>query len=250
MSVTYLGSLSLDLAIPGLKGSLDAVGGALNTLRSAVGAQMALLQTPLTALEGAVSDLDATKSAFISGPIDALNGQVESAQDALTAMSSLGDVGAFFASTLAAIDAGRAIVAALSPEAYVAQQIAGLNAGVDGLQGQLDGMVSGVDDMTDVSSVTSAQVAAIQSVKNAVDQAVTAALVGTIAYAEQLSQFAAPGVHAFWAAGGTLSGLGGEVAAAVPGTGMSGATVVAGPLLVVDATNTAALAALQAMFGT
>lgn len=248
MTVTYLGGITLGDAIPGLKDSLDIVGGALQTLRAAINANSALLQSGIDAVTGAMSDLEAAKDSFVGGPIGLANSKIDAAQGLLDEISSITDASAYLAAALAGIDAGRALIAGIAAPTYLSDQITAVNAGVDGLQGEANALVATADDMTDVTQLTAEQMAAVQNVKNAIDQAAQDALVGVVAYVEQISQLAASGIHALWYQG-QLSSLGSEVDAALPETGLSGSTVVAGPLLVVDTANTAGLAALEAVFG-
>jgi|GEM_PF-4814286 len=248
MTVTYLGGITLAEAIPGLSESLGAVGGALTNLRDTIAANSALLQSGIDAVTGAMQDLESSKDAFVGGPIEAVNGKIDAAQGLLTSISSITDASAYLSAALAGIDAGRALLAGLVPSTYLADQVAAVNAGVDGLQGEADTLLGTADSMTDVTALTAEQMAAVQNVKNAIDLATATALSGVVAYVEQVSQLAASGIHAFWFVG-ALSSMGSEIDAALPDTGLGGSTVIAGPVLVVDTANTAGLAALEDVFG-
>jgi hypothetical protein len=247
MTTTYLGGTTLGQAIPGLLQSLGLVGSALVLLRDTVNNNSALLQSGIDGVTGAMSDLETAKDGFVAGPIQAVNDQVDTALAYLNSLSGL-DSSAFLTAALAAMDTGRSFVAGLLPDDYLAGVVSGVTGGVGAIQGQADTLVGTADDMTDVTQQTAAQAAALQAVKGALDTATVQALSGVVAYAEQLSQLAASGVHTFWY-DGTLGAMGGDLDGALPASGLSSGSVIAGPVLVVDSANTTALAALQAVFG-
>lgn len=249
MSVTYLGGGTLGDAIPGLGAALDKVGQALNALKAAVAANSAALQSGIDAVSGALSDLESAKDALTSGPIAAVNDKIDAAQDLLSNLAGIGDASAFLNQALAAIDAARDLIAGLIPANYLADQIAALNAGVDGLQNEANALIARADDMTDVTQLTAAQMAAVQNIKNALDNAVNDALAGAVAFAEQLSQLAASGVHTFWVNAEPLGDLAASLDAHLGDTGFGASTQVTGPLVIVDVANTEGLAAIGQVFG-
>jgi hypothetical protein len=248
VTVTYLGGGTLGDAIPGLSEALDEVGKALQALKAAVDANSALLQSGIDAVSGALQDLENAKDALVSGPIQAVNDKIDAAQDYLASLANVDPFG-FLQAALAAIDAARALLESLIPANYLASLIEALNAGIDGLQGQANELIATADDMTDVTQLTAAQMAAIQAMKNALDAAANAALAGLVAFAEQLSQLAASGIHTFWAESEPLSDLGSSLQARLGDTGFDASTNVTGPILIVDVANTAGLAAMVQVFG-
>lgn len=249
MSLTYLGGGTLGDAIPGLGEALNQVGNALNALKAAIQANSDLLQSGIDTVSGALQSLEDAKDGLISGPIQAVNDKIDAAQDQLTALGNLTDASGFLNDALAAIDAARDLIAGLVPGNYLADQIAALNAGVDSLQNEANDLIGRADDMTDVTQLTAAQMAAIQNVKNALDDAVNDALAGVIAFAEQLSQLAASGVHTFYASAEPLNTLSSSLEAKLGDTGFDASTLVTGPIIIVDVANTAGLTAVGQVFG-
>lgn len=247
MTTEYLGGLTLGQAIPGLLQSLMLVGDALQMLRAAVNENSALIQSGIGAVSGAMSDLESAKDDLTNGPIAAINDQIDTAQGYLADLG-VADAGLFLSAALGAIDMGRTYVEGLLPDDYLANAIASVSGGIGAVQSQADGLIGTADDMSDVTQRTTEQMTAIQAVKNALDSASFQALTGVVAYAEQISQLAASGVHTFWYQG-TLGAMGGDLDGALPASGLSSGSVIAGPVLVVDSDNTTALAALQAVFG-
>lgn len=248
MSATYLGGRTLGETIPGLAEALGAIGDALNKLRAAIEANSALMQSGLDALSGAISDLDAAKNAIIGVPFQAVQEQLTAVTGLLDELKTLTDASQFLNKALAAIDEAKNQLLALAPTDFLEKNINQVQSAVSDLGNKVSGFQDDIEDLTSVSNLTSEGLGALQNIKNAIDTANQEALAGVTAYAEQLSQLAASGIHAIWYSG-QLSSLGSEVDAILPDTGIGASTFVTGPILVVDTANSGALSALQAIFG-
>jgi hypothetical protein len=247
MTATLLGSYSLGDAIPGLKSALSTTGQALQSIRGTVDSAIDSLGTLRSALNTVATEVDSTKNALTAGPVDEVNDAIDTAQDLLSNLLTL-DAADYLSDTIAGLNSAIALIGGLTASTFLADAISGVEGAIDGQQTRLDSLVEDVNSLTDIADDVRTRAAALGVLANTLQAASDNAVSALVAYNQQISEMLNTGVYVV-AYNGALSSLGTEVDAVLPDTGVGSSTNVAGPLLIVESSNTAALAALNNAFG-
>jgi hypothetical protein len=248
MTATLIGELTLGDAVPGIRDALVTVGDGLRALKAVTDAQIGLIRSAQSEINGLAADLDAAKSDLISGPLDEFQAAVDAAQGALDDLVAIADAPAWLTGLIGQLDAARALLVSLDPSSHLADMIAAVQGGVNGAQARLDSLAATLDSMTDISGLVSAQTAALGLIADALSAASTAAIGALAAYAEQVSQLLASGVAVVHFVG-TTGNFGGEVDSAIAGSSLSPAGASTGLAMLVSATNPTTVANFKALFG-
>ena len=278
MAGSYLGATTIGGSVPGLAAVLAQVGDALDDLSTVVDAQLTKLNEATAAIDGASQGLNG-----IAGVLNLVADAILAAKLAIR----LPAVADFQAQLDAAIQIGLQLTADLTdPTAYLNALLTGLGQVTASLSialptVQLSGQISAsatialileakilavdlqLEALDSIAASVRAQAALIAQVQGALSAAVSgllaiqvaigvalAAIASALAaYVAMAAQLATTGAYCFLYTG-TLSGLGAGLDAVTALSGLSGATVVRAPLVVVQASDTPAVTAMDAVFKT
>jgi hypothetical protein len=261
-----------------LSAVFNTVGSALTTLSSTVDAQLTLLEQANVAVNGAVSGL-----AGISGALNIVSDAVLAAKTAiripavadfqaqldaslaigLQLDASLSDPSAYLAALLAGLANVQASVSATLPTVQLEGQLAANLAISAALELKIAAVDLELDLLVGISASINAQAALVAQVQGALNAQLQALLgiqlalsVALAAISGALSAYAAmaltlttAGAYCFLL-DGPLSGLGAALDALTPSTGLSGATNVYVPVVLVQLSDTPAVTAVDAVFKT
>lgn len=248
MTATLIGSFALGDALPGLKDALEETGVALTTLKGVVDGAISTLSDLEAALDELASSVDSVKDDLIAGPVSEVQNAIDAAQTLLDDLDAITDPSLYLDGVIAQINDAIVSLEGLVPADYLADLIAGTNAGIDAQQLRLDANLAMVSDLTDIYDDVATYTAALGALESVLQDASDASIGGIVAYTEQMSELLNAGVYVV-SYNGTLSALGSDVDGVLPGTGLGGSENVSGPLLIVQTSNTATLTALNNVFG-
>jgi ABC-type transporter Mla subunit MlaD len=248
VTATLIGSFSLGDSIPGLSDTLDTVGNGLAELKSSVDSVTGEIGNLASTINGLAASVDAATAELVAGPFGAARDQLDQIKGSLERLNNVPDATAYLAGITASLAEAIDLLNGLVPDDYLADQIAAVQGAIDNTEAALDDFENTLKDLTAISDDIRKQTALLNDLDRALSDAADAAIEPLAAYTEQVSQLLNSGVSVVHYTG-SLSSLGGEVDAVLPGSGIGSSEQVTAPLLVVQTANTATLAALKDVFG-
>lgn len=276
MAATYFGSFTAGGSVPGLSAIFATVGSALDTFSTEVEVQLDRLAAATVAVDGALSGLagisgvlklvaDAVLAAKLAIRVPAVvdfQAQLDaSLAIGLQLTADLTDPAAYLAALLAGLAQVAASLAIALPTVQLEGQIsanlaiaAQLELKILAIDVQLEALVgiaasikAQADLIASVLLALKAQLSALLAIQVALSVALAAISGALAAYAAMAATLTTAGVYCFLY-DGPLSGLGSAIDAVSPSTGLSGATSVRAPLVLVRTSDAPALTAINAVF--
>lgn len=251
MSVTYLGSLSVAGAIPGLSVALTTVGSALAAFRATVNAQLFAIASASATIDAQASAVAAARIAIRIPATFDLQAQLD-ASLAINAQLSLdvGDPSLYLSGLLEGLVEVQANLSALIPSVALSGQI---SASAD-VSASMSLKIAAIDLQLDLLLSISAALSVIVSALLAIQAALSAAIAATLGalnlYLSFVGALAGIGVNAFLYSG-TVANVGVELDAAISAdTGFAGALNVHLPFFVYDAANPQAVQGMRLALST
>lgn len=250
MAASYLGPETIGGTVVGLSSAFSTVGVALANLKAVCDVQFGLIGSASASI---TAQADACLAAQIAIRIPAV-GELQASLDASLAMgaqlsASISDPSAYLTALLAGLASVEASLGLSLPVVQLGLQVdanlaisAGLGLKIGAIDLQLEALVS-------INVALTVVVQALLSIQGALSAAISAVLSALSLYASMTLTLAVPGAYLFLYTG-TLSGTGAGFDAVSSLTGLPGSTVVRVPIIVVDTSDTAAVASLNAVFKT
>lgn len=251
MTTTYLGSMTLGAALP-LPASLSArLAAELDKLYQAI-------QGGIVAVDGLKSQLDYQASAVLDAKVSIRVPAVSDFEISLGAINAqigalsvqVTDPSLYLSTLTAGIAQCAANIAAISPPSVaISGQLGALTVAL----GNVSAKISAVDLQLELLDIVASALLSLSGICVTLSSH-CAAVIATVAslLAEYLTlenYFGASGVHLFTSTA-TVGTLGGELAAALPGTGLGAGTAIHGPVLIVETSNGSGMTAVDAVFKT
>jgi hypothetical protein len=263
---------ALNADAPAIAAALDAVGTALANLHATVAAQLSIIGNAAASIQAEIDALAAAKIAIRIPAIADFQAQLNAALDISASFSAqLSDPAAYVSGLLTGLAEVQANLGVLLPQFALETQIAssaviaaGFAAKIGAVDLQLEALVTigaalqvVVDGLLAVQAALSAAISAASAALSiyvgiaaqlaSFQAAISAALPALDAYATLTGLMAAAGVHVFM-----FEELAGDLAAAVdaelPSAGIGAGVAIRVPVIVIEASNTAASNGIDATF--
>jgi hypothetical protein len=199
-------------------------------------------------LSSAAAQIETEKDALAGTVLNPINDAISAANGLLSQLNAIVDPNAYLNAALAAINAAALSLAGLGGAAYLAQSLAGANAGLASFTSSYNSAVADVDALTNAANYLGPVLDQINTVSSALSAANAATLGAMVTYTTMLSGLANSGVHAFWY-DGPISNLGSELDAASGASGVFGSATIGGPILFCKTADATTLATLETIFG-
>jgi len=245
---TFLGSFPVGGSLPGVLAVLEPLADALNDLRAAASAALAVLTNARETIDSQVTLLGAAQTAIRIPAAAELDAQLTAALNLEAGLSvQVSDPATYVAGLLNGVSQLQARLDVLVPSVALSAQ-AGAAAAV---AGRLEAKIGAIDlelaALTDISAALQSLVASLLDVEESLADvlAATLGLVGSAA--SLLSQLASAGAACLLYSG-PLSGLGAALDAETPATGFSPGDSVVAPIVIVPASNTAGVSGINSAF--
>lgn len=249
MAETLFGVFSVGASVPGISAQLEAVADALEDLRDAVQLQVGLLTGHLVTLNTQISAIGTASAAIRIPAVADFQVQLDASIGIQAGFSAqLGDPAAYLAGLQAALGQVTLNVGALVPSVALNAQIAAA-AGTEALMGAKIGAIDvELSALATISASLSGVFSAIGAIQAAINVALGAVLSALSAYVSFAGSLGSGGAACILY-DGTLAGLGAGIDAVTVGIpGMTGATNVRVPVVIVATSNAPGLAAVNATF--
>lgn len=248
MTVIYLGSRSIGESIPGLTDALATTGEAVRYLRREADGAIGQIGVAVGLLTSAISDIESAKDGLLANARDPVSAAFSTANSLLNQLQNMLDPNLYLSNLIASLGMLAAQLNLLSGAAYLSQQIAGVQAGINSFQAQLAALDAEFDTATNGMTYIGDALAKVTEVSSAL-YAANAATLGALAnYTAMLSGLANSGVHAFGYTG-AIGSLGAELDAATPASGVSGGAEIGGVILFAKTADATTLSTLESIFG-
>jgi len=256
MAAAYLGTVTVGGSVPGLSASFAALKGALVALSSTVSVETTAILTAEVAVDDALAALGIAKSAARLAAVASLQAQLDGAVKAnLDLTAALSDPTAFAAELSAGLAQLTTNFQLFVGLPAISGQIAAnvkVQAGLSAEIATIDEAFGAMSPFAAIDQSLALQLTAFSSIRAAFGTAFTAAVAASAAAASMTVSLAAPGVHVLLYTG-PLSGLGAAVDASLAGGaagGMGGGVNIRVPIVLVEESNTAGVAGVDAVFKT
>lgn len=249
MSAVYFGQYSVLASVPGISAQLSGCKLALDNLKAVVDTQLAAVAQAAADVNAQIGAISSAKIAIRIPAVADFQAQADAAASVAAGFTvSLTDPTLYIAGLLEGLAEVSVNINALVPQVALNAQLSATL----GLELSFNLKIAAVDLqlqlLVTINAALALVVSAILAIQVALSIAVSAALNVAVSIAAYLSSLsAAAGAHAALY-DGPLAGLGAAIDLVTPSTGIGGAVNVRVPIVIVEASNTVTIGALNNVF--